>query len=114
MRRLTEYLIQTADSPAYRSGNMEGMRHPAVDGKMIRAAGGLRSLIEEADCGRCCDPGDYGAVTTLISDFLQNAGSERCAEMGARGRAYLTAHLTRDLSVTRYAQEILDCGKPKK
>lgn len=49
MRRLTEYLIQTADSPAYRSGNMEGMRHPAVDGKMIRAAGGLRSLIEEAD-----------------------------------------------------------------
>ena len=73
-----------------------------------------RTLIEEADCGRCCDPGDYGAVTTLISDFLQNAGSERCAEMGARGRAYLTAHLTRDLSVTRYAQEILDCGKPKK
>ena len=49
MRRLTEYLIQTADGPAYRSGNLEGMRHPAVDGKMIRAAGGLRVLIEEAD-----------------------------------------------------------------
>ena len=49
MRRLTEYLIQTADGPAYRSGNLEGMRHPAVDGKMIRAAGGLRALIEEAD-----------------------------------------------------------------
>lgn len=38
MKLLTEYLIQTADGPAYRSGNLDGMRHPSVDGKMIRAA----------------------------------------------------------------------------
>ena len=48
MSRLTEYLIQTADGPAYRSGNLDGMRHPAVDGKMIQAVGGLRKLLEEA------------------------------------------------------------------
>ena len=35
MNRLAEYLIQTADGPAYRSGNLDGMRHPAVDGRMI-------------------------------------------------------------------------------
>lgn len=46
---LTKYLIRTADGSAYRSGNLDGMRHPAVDGKMIRAAGGMRKLLEEAD-----------------------------------------------------------------
>lgn len=49
MKLLTKYLIQTADGPAYRSGNLDGMRHPAVDGEMIRAAGGMRNLINEAD-----------------------------------------------------------------
>ena len=49
MQCLTKYLIQTADGPAYRSGNLDGMRHPVVDGKMIRAAGGMKKLIEEAD-----------------------------------------------------------------
>ena len=49
MQCLTKYLIQTADGPAYRSGNLDGMRHPVVDGKMIRAAGGMKKLLEEAD-----------------------------------------------------------------
>lgn len=49
MKLLTKYLIQTADGPAYRSGNLDGMRHPAVDGGMIRAARGMRNLINEAD-----------------------------------------------------------------
>ena len=49
MQCLTKYLIQTTDGPAYRSGNLDGMRRPAVDGKMIRAAGGMKKLLEEAD-----------------------------------------------------------------
>lgn len=49
MKLLTKCLIQTADGPAYRSGNLDGMRHPAVDGGMIRAAGGMRNLINEAE-----------------------------------------------------------------
>lgn len=49
MKLLAKYLIQTADGPAYRSGNLDGMRHPSVDGKMIRAAGGMRNLINEAE-----------------------------------------------------------------
>lgn len=49
MKLLTEYLIQTVDGPAYRSGNLDGMRHPSVDGKMIRATGGMRNLINEAE-----------------------------------------------------------------
>lgn len=49
MQNLTEYLIQMVDGPAYRSGKLEGMRHPVVDGEMIRASGGLKKLLEEAD-----------------------------------------------------------------
>ena len=46
--KLTEYLIRSADGEAYRSGRLKGMRHPAADGRMIRAVGGRRALVEEA------------------------------------------------------------------
>ena len=46
--KLTEYLIRSADGEAYRSGRLKGMRHPAADGRMIRAVGGRRVLVEEA------------------------------------------------------------------
>lgn len=45
---LTEYLIKITDGPACRAGTLSGMRHPAVDGKMIRESGGRKELIEEA------------------------------------------------------------------
>ena len=46
---LTEYLIHLANGPAYRSGALEGARHPEVDAKMIREAGGRKALLQEAD-----------------------------------------------------------------
>ena len=46
--KLTEYLIRSADGEAYRSGRFKGMRRPAADGRMIRAVGGRRVLVEEA------------------------------------------------------------------
>ncbi len=46
---LTEYLIQMANSPAYRSGALTGTRHPEVDAKMIREVGGKKTLLQEAD-----------------------------------------------------------------
>lgn len=46
--KLTEYLIRSADGDAYRSGRLKGMRHPAVDSRMIREVGGRRVLVEEA------------------------------------------------------------------
>lgn len=49
MQCLTKYLIRTTDGPAYCSGKLDGLRHPAVDGKMIRAVGGMKKLMEEAD-----------------------------------------------------------------
>lgn len=46
---LTEYLIHLANGPAYRSGALEGARHPEVDAKMIREVGGKKALLQEAD-----------------------------------------------------------------
>ncbi len=45
---LIQWLIASADSDAYRAGRAEGMRHPKADSKMIRAMGGLRSLVNQA------------------------------------------------------------------
>ncbi len=46
--KLTEYLIRSADGDAYRSGRLKGMRHPAADGRMLRAVGGRSALVEQA------------------------------------------------------------------
>lgn len=45
---LIQWLIASADSDAYRAGRAEGIRHPKADSKMIRAMGGLRSLVNQA------------------------------------------------------------------
>ncbi|MFR0840582.1 MAG: hypothetical protein ACLSH0_04985 [Mediterraneibacter faecis] len=39
--------------------------------------------------------------------FIENAGSDELKMMGARGRENLEKNLTRDVSVRKYAEEIL-------
>lgn len=67
----------------------------------------VRELIEESYCGKCCEPGDYVAVANIIRWYIENAGSSEVNEMGMNGRKYLEEKLTRDVSVNRYAEEIL-------
>jgi glycosyltransferase involved in cell wall biosynthesis len=68
-----------------------------------------RLLIEDIECGLCCEPGDYEAVKQQIKWFIENAGTERTIEMGRKGREYLVEHLTKDVSVKKHAEEILSC-----
>lgn len=67
----------------------------------------VRGLIEECNCGKCCDPGDYVEVADIIRWYIENAGSGEVKRMGMNGRKYLEEKLTRDVSVNRYAEEIL-------
>lgn len=67
----------------------------------------VRGLIEECNCGKCCDPGDYVEVADIIRWYIENAGSGEVKRMGMNGRKYLEENLTRDVSVNRYAEEIL-------
>ena len=67
----------------------------------------VRGLIEECNCGKCCEPEDYVEVADIIRWYIENADSDEVKQMGANGRKYLEENLTRDVSVQRYADEIL-------
>lgn len=67
----------------------------------------VRGLIEECHCGKCCEPGDYVEVVDIIRWYIVNAGSKDVKKMGMNGRKHLEEKLTRDVSVQRYAEEIL-------
>lgn len=67
----------------------------------------VRGLIEECNCGKCCEPGDYVEVADIIRWYIENADSTEIRQMGMNGRKYLEEKLTRDVSINRYAEEIL-------
>lgn len=68
-----------------------------------------RLIVEEAGCGLCVAPGDYGAIEKLVASFLDQKETAWLNEMGIRGRSYLTDHLTKDVSIRKYCDEILSC-----
>ena len=67
----------------------------------------VEMLINEIGCGRVSEPGHYEAVEQNIRWFIDHAGSNELAEMGKRGRKYLVDHLTKDISIEKYRDEIL-------
>lgn len=68
----------------------------------------VRGLIEESNCGKCCDPGDYTKVADIIRWYIENAETIEVSEMGSNGRTYLEKYLTKDVSVRQYAENILN------
>ena len=65
----------------------------------------VRGLIEECNCGKCCEPRVYVKVANIIRWYIENADSAEVKQMGMNGRKYLEEKLTRDVSVNRYAEE---------
>lgn len=68
-----------------------------------------RLLIEETGCGLCSEPSDYRHVERHIRWFIENTDVERLKQMGVNGRMYLVENLTKDVSVKKYIEEILNC-----
>lgn len=68
-----------------------------------------RLIVEEAQCGKVVSPEDYEAIRNLIREFIQKRNSEELACMGEKGRNYLVQHLTKDVSIKKYRDEILSC-----
>ncbi|MCR5094035.1 MAG: glycosyltransferase family 4 protein [Lachnospiraceae bacterium] len=66
-----------------------------------------RIIVEEADCGKVVAPGDYDGVRRLIDFFTDEQNRGELAEMGRRGRNFLDANLTREISIRKYADEML-------
>ncbi len=65
-----------------------------------------RLIVEEADCGLVTDPGDYDGIRHIIKEFIERE-DESLLAMGKKGRSFLDEHLTRDVSIGKYAEEIL-------
>ena len=68
-----------------------------------------RLLIEDTRCGLCCEPGDYPNVERHVRWFIDHAGTRALDEMGRNGREYLVENLTKNVSVKKYIEEILNC-----
>ena len=67
----------------------------------------IRCIIEETNGGLCSEPGDYESVAENLKWFIKNAGTGQVVAMGKRSRENLVQNLTRDVSVKKYAEEIL-------
>lgn len=66
----------------------------------------IRCIIEETRSGLCSEPGNYKAVEKNLRWFIEHAGDAEITAMGKRGRKYLEQHLTKDISVSKYAEAI--------
>ena len=67
----------------------------------------IRCIIEETNGGLCAEPGDYEVIAENLKWFIENAGTGKVVAMGERSRENLVKKLTRDVSVKKYAEEIL-------
>lgn len=68
-----------------------------------------RLIIEESGCGISVDPGDYKEIQALIKRFIEMRDGTMLKEMGQKGRGYLTRHLTKEVSIEKYRDEISSC-----
>lgn len=69
---------------------------------VLEAGTEVRGLIEDSSCGKCCEPGDYAEVETLIRWYIENAGNDEIGQMGQNGRTYLEKNLTKEISIEKY------------
>lgn len=67
-----------------------------------------RIIIEECNCGKCCSPGDYSGIEAEIRWFIQSADRNEVVQMGLNGHQYLMTKLTKDASIKKYKDAILN------
>lgn len=68
----------------------------------------VRCLIEEAGCGLVSEPGNYSQARRHIQWFLDNAGSGILTDMGRKGYEYLQKGLTKEASIEKYVNAIMN------
>ncbi|SFE84150.1 Glycosyltransferase involved in cell wall bisynthesis [Paenibacillus catalpae] len=99
--------------------NAKGIKGVSVPSKLygIMAAGKpilgvleqgseARLIIEETNCGYVTEPANYGDVEVIIEKFIREKDTNVPAEMSKRARAFLVKNLTKDVSISKYIQEI--------
>lgn len=68
-----------------------------------------RLIIEDAKCGLLAEPGEYGKIEKNLEYMIERRQRrDELVQMGVRGREYLAEHLTKEISIQKYIQEILN------
>lgn len=67
-----------------------------------------RLIIEESHCGISVTPGDYEAIEKQMKEFISMCASKQLIEMGQAGREFLLKNLTKEVSINKYRDEILN------
>ena len=65
-----------------------------------------RLIVEESNCGICIEPGNYEEIYKQIDYIIEN--KDYMKYLGLNGRKYLEQNLTKDVSINRYKEEILN------
>ena len=73
---------------------------------LVAAEGPAARLVEEAEAGLVVPPEDPASLAEAIRTFIAASSQERDA-MGAKGRAYFLAHLSKEKVIRRY-ETLLD------
>ena len=63
-----------------------------------------RMIIEDSRCGEVVSPGDYEAIEHLFDRYVNNELDVKL--LGNNGRTYLENHLSREISISKYRDEI--------
>ena len=66
----------------------------------------VRWLIEESDCGKSCEPGDYAEIEKILYWYIEHACDEKLISMGINGRTYLSEKLTKTVSLRKYIDAV--------
>jgi glycosyltransferase involved in cell wall biosynthesis len=62
----------------------------------------LSSIIKQANCGLCVQPGEKGALVKAILYLFENSFEARL--MGKNGRKYILNNLTREIGTSKYVR----------
>ena len=65
-----------------------------------------RLIVEECNCGVCIEPGNYKEISNKINYILNN--KEEIKILGFNGRKYLETNLTKEVSINKYKENILE------
>jgi glycosyltransferase involved in cell wall biosynthesis len=63
-----------------------------------------RIIIEEINCGWCCNPGEYNEIDKIIKKVVNIKKEHSC--LGENGRDYLKTKLTKEVSIRKYIEEV--------
>ena len=68
----------------------------------------IRCIVEEANGGICCEPGQYDIVEKNMQWALDNAGRDTLRAMGISAHKYLVKKLSKTVSDNKYKKAIMD------